>query len=1109
MMYILLIILGFYLTILLKILVDRSIKPSKNSLEFYNSSNVIKKTEESRDVTSEFLDKCESLKHDLILDKFVDSDYLYINSESKEALIQLKKIIDENKLIFINKLSVSTAYYECFLIAILQVQSCRDSVFFRWSNSMIGHEIINIIFENDCLIRPMIRTNGFWFELTRVLISQDKNFSVLHGLSKEPGLKILKKINSVINPSAVTPGLKMRILKVALTSTVNSTSVPENSVRAEFKKRSSKSEVQIVKQFKENCIPRNSWYLFDGNKVKQKPIAPSKLLITKVDLPTIIKPAMQVGQSIILRSLFEKSNDKQRCNVLSAELISNKIGNLFDIPGFFDVFLKLEARVAPIGSISRAESIFYYWIKWDCMLPILKKMIEKESDKSRLISHGLFNKALMTLSTDNLSSLHLLFQKKPLKFLVFHFKEQIKLCIKNDALAFILLCLQPTSDRKNNKSCLLADMASFDFELFKELFSEENTGALISAVQQVEFVSGTPYLVTKLDQLYSLHPCHFISSLIEKNRNNLLRILTDEADGFVELVRDKKNNRKLLAEAFQSTVFRAAWNQLVLKDETLDCILKITKEQINSGIKVHEFYLRDLFDAIWSHPQVSIKIQEQKFRLLDQIVVAPPRLKKLVIELPHESSVITCSQEPSFDSLVDVVSESTQKITGLLERSDDVILSKSIVDLSNALEPSIIFQEVDDYLRASIKPACVAKKIIQSLCKSFSSCVEKEATIDAILQLLKTMPMPDIISLSQSSEQAISKFFEYYMWDKVEKQAGMIRPVNGAYDVRHFLPPELFDFMCYFETLLRLNQNIERKQLALVGSQIWKPFFDVTRDIDVECFVEAKSLSVVSHIISELIHFIKIQKHITILSNQVIGKKDEKTTIGRSVLLKLALPGLGSPQGYYSIDLKINVDIELIQKQMQKSLLGRRLTTDALLLINENYFSLFTCPNRLMEFWSCAPNADDFSYAFYVISEGVHHTYADHFTRQLAEFFELAHGADNVLKRTLLIPAIQQFMKKLASKNHPVDIIFNKLEAIKDYFLFVGKQSDVEIESTISIQRHERWMALISELSESQMLKESFGHHLSGTFFSAPVLNPSHIPAIRHSTTLQLLLHNK
>jgi hypothetical protein len=58
------------------------------------------------------------------------------------------------------------------------------------------------------------------------------------------------------------------------------------------------------------------------------------------------------------------------------ELISNKIGHLFNIPGFFDVVLKLEHRPASSGSILRAESIFYYWLKWDCMLPLLKKMTE-------------------------------------------------------------------------------------------------------------------------------------------------------------------------------------------------------------------------------------------------------------------------------------------------------------------------------------------------------------------------------------------------------------------------------------------------------------------------------------------------------------------------------------------------------------------------------------------------------------------------------------------------------------------------------------------------------------------------------------------------------------
>ena len=450
MIYILLIIVLLYLTILLTKLLTIIINPSANSRVLFNSSDSINTTEEAQQFMSEFLHKCEALQKDLILNKFVSSDYFYIESAHQASLMQLKKIIEEHKLDFINRLTVSTDYYQQFLIALLKIHPCGDSVFFRWANSTVGQEIINIIFEKELLLCQLVRTTHFWFELTRVLTSKDRRFSVLHGLSTEPGLTIFKKINSVINPHGITPGLKMRILKVALISVDNSTSLPENSVKTEFNKRKSKSEIQIVKEFKNNFIPKNSWYLFDDKRALTavpsayqtielptkagvqvhneihgsrddsvvKPdkknlasIVASKSLATKPSLPTMIKPVMQVGESIRLKSLFEKSSDKHRCNILSAELISNKMGNLFDIPGFFDVFLKLELSVTSMGAISRGESILYYWIKWDCMLPLLKKMIEKQSDQSRLISHGSFNKALMCLSKDNLSPLHLLFQK--------------------------------------------------------------------------------------------------------------------------------------------------------------------------------------------------------------------------------------------------------------------------------------------------------------------------------------------------------------------------------------------------------------------------------------------------------------------------------------------------------------------------------------------------------------------------------------------------------------------------------------------------------------------------------------------------------------------------
>ena len=513
-----------------------------------------------------------------------------------------------NLLKYDNELLYQLMKFPDFIEKIFPKDPHALALFTDWANSKDGLKILDAMFLKLDFAQGIFSRPHFIKQLCH-FSPKNKN-TALFGLSQQVGLSILKIITHRFSRIKLSDEDKFQTyVSFILPNQPSNPAEPISTVEGELEKRQTEEERQIVKQFFQIFLPQGVLETALGQENN------GALVINKIS----------ERELSLLKNLYLRSKEKKSCNTLGQELqlqikhahltgidtkkSGNQLANLVVYPEFFDYLLKPEPELTQRSLLLLSSSVFYFWLKWPCMLPLVREIFENPAAKKQLITHNAVNQAIFSLAEDSLSPLHLLFQNKQLVFVLMALKNQIAHFITAEPQKFIALGLHQTIDSQGYPSCLWFDMFCYDEALFNELFNELNQKKLTEALVDLEFDLGRPLLVNLLNQLVQRYPSALFMALVKRNQTQLLCKLTQSSESFLDLVKDPKSNRKILAQAFQTASFLTAWNALdqsTLTDEVIEGMLRSLQSQVfsrlNSGEKSD---LVVLLKAILVHPVIS------------------------------------------------------------------------------------------------------------------------------------------------------------------------------------------------------------------------------------------------------------------------------------------------------------------------------------------------------------------------------------------------------------------------------------------------------------------------------------------------------------------------
>ena len=358
------------------------------------------------------------------------------------------------------------------------------------------------------------------------------------------------------------------------------------------------------------------------------------------------------------------------------------------------------------------------------------------------------------------------------------------------------------------------------------------------------------------------------------------------------------------------------------------------------------------------------------------------------------------------------------------------------------LQPSLPLTEriltslllLDNYLSNPSSQIHEAKAIQQSL-------------REALNKYIETLTIEVLAALSNAPRLAplLNSYCESVALEKVKSTTNLLSvPISCERNAEAFLPKPVLTFFQQLEAFCQKTLPKNPYAISLSGGQIWNRAIDPRADVDVICFITASSLPLLKKHFSDLQSYLTRQPQLNAQNVfKFHGNNAGNTLTVHSVKYTLTNPDSGDS---YIIDLSLQGGVDTsILDLAQMSLLGRRLSTDALSIFSINRFESFGCNNRSMSFWRYNPNSEDFSHALYVLSKAVHASYSSYFIKQMANFFSLSFGDNPLLKVTLLRPAIEQYLNKMHKKRYTVEHCFNTLTQLKNSFII---QAGYAIEKT-------------------------------------------------------------
>ena len=535
-------------------------------------------------------------------------DYLYELSFDGEPFIQLRQWLEKRN----NELLKNLIAQRSFLSMFFEIDSRGDSVFRRWANHKVGRYLISLAFEVEGFKSRFVHYYTFWRALTHVYCEKGVSTSALSGLCSEPDLTLLGDILDVVTGESIPA---QYFVKIFIASIIPQESSPPAPRVIDLLRQKKGTIVEtIVKRFRTLFIPPEyNKPEYWENYVDEPVVPPAQK--EKIEPIVSLKKTISDEASLLLADgLFNRSRNKQACRSLLSELSKsdNQLFNaLVSHELYFDVFFK-----------HQQGSIFYYWLKWDFMIPLLERMLKNEVIKDKFLQHSDLLKALVSLSTsDNSSPIHLLFQKKQHNLLEY-LKHSIIHFIQNEPCSFISLLLHPTRDKNDHPSCLLIDISNYSGHpdpLTMALFSELAQDTLITALRQLNVAIGRPCLVSHLSKLSVSYPDNrFVAELTTLNSDQLLGQLTQDKASFLALMEVRQENRKILADAFETTSFLLRWNGQVLTEQHVEDITACAQDIMfcQTQTKAQLLYVPGLLKAMLSHPQFAIKLEESRYKRL-------------------------------------------------------------------------------------------------------------------------------------------------------------------------------------------------------------------------------------------------------------------------------------------------------------------------------------------------------------------------------------------------------------------------------------------------------------------------------------------------------------